>query len=379
MKYNNSFKYLTNNSLSELRGIAGEIRNEPAIAVDLEADSMYHFKERVCLLQIATARKVILIDPLPKGHLNPLKSVFGSNRIKKVFHGADYDIRSLYRDFGIEVSNLYDTQIAAMFTGAKEVGLNAVLKDRFGVETDKRYQKKDWSVRPLPKEMLSYAAMDVRYLLPLWKQLDADLRRQGRDDWVAEECGLLSRVRPAQPDKTPLYLRFKGAGKLSSRSLAVLESLLAHRVKAAEKKDRPLFKIVRNASLLHIAAEPPRNKKQLAEKGELSRKQLSMYGDGMMKAVQKAMSLPDDRLPIYTRRKSRPKPAKVSERIRRLKTWRESKAAKLRLDPSLVLTNAQAISVAETQPKTTGDFRRIPEIRKWQIREFGEEMLSVLG
>jgi len=379
MKYNKSFKYLTNDSLSDLRRLAGEIGDEPAIAVDLEADSMYHFREKICLLQIATVRRVILIDPLPKGHLDPLQPVFSSSRIMKVFHGADYDIRSLYRDFGIEVNNLYDTQIAATYLGAKEVSLSAVLASRFGVTVDKTYQKKDWSIRPLPENMLTYAAMDVRYLLPLWRQLDAELKKQGRSEWVAEECGLLSRVRPVQPGKAPLYLKFKGAGKLAPRSLAVLESLLTHRMKAAEKKDRPLFKIMRNASLLHIAAQPPRNKGQLEERGRLSRKQLSMYGDGMMKAIRQAMVLPDDRLPVYPRRRSKPKPAKVSERIRRLKTWRESRAAKLRLDPSLVCTNAQAAAISETGPKAIADFHGIPEIRQWQIREFGEEILSVLG
>jgi len=133
---------------SELEKIARSFEKEKIIAVDLESDSMYHFKEKVCLIQMATKRNSILIDPLQIRNLSSIKPLFSNQNIKKIFHGADYDIRSLYRDFKIKVNNLFDTELACRFLGIKETGLEAVLKNFFRISLNKKYQKKDWSIRP---------------------------------------------------------------------------------------------------------------------------------------------------------------------------------------------------------------------------------------
>ena len=93
-------------TLSELKTVADLFKKEKAIAVDLEADSMYHFKEKVCLIQMATHDINVVIDPLKIHDLSPLKPLFENRSIKKIFHGADYDVRSLYRDFKININNL---------------------------------------------------------------------------------------------------------------------------------------------------------------------------------------------------------------------------------------------------------------------------------
>jgi len=128
---------------------------------------MYHYFEKVCLLQIATESVSYVLDPLALRDLSALKPVFSNPRIRKVFHGADYDIRSLSRDFGFEVENLFDTQMACKFLGLQETGLEALLRERFQVELNKKFQRADWSKRPLSRDMLEYAAMDGNYLIPL--------------------------------------------------------------------------------------------------------------------------------------------------------------------------------------------------------------------
>ncbi|KPJ78777.1 MAG: hypothetical protein AMJ54_02315, partial [Deltaproteobacteria bacterium SG8_13] len=240
-------------SASEIARLVRSVGKTGRLAVDLEADSMYHFQERVCLLQMATDRHQAVIDPLSIEDLSALKPMFNNPRLQKVFHGADYDVRSLYRDFQIEIRNLFDTQLASRFVGLKETGLEAVLQARFGVNLDKKYQRKDWSQRPLPPEMIAYAANDVRYLIELAEMLEEELRAKARLAWVQEECEHLSRVGPVHNGKEPLFLNFKGAGRLSPRSLAVLEALLQLRVALARKKDRPLFKVFSNKSLLTLA------------------------------------------------------------------------------------------------------------------------------
>lgn len=378
MKDNNSFSYSAIDSFPQLKAIAGELEKEKTIAVDLEADSMYHFREKVCLIQMATRKKSIIIDPLRIDDLSPLKPLFLRDDIKKIFHGADYDVRCLYRDFDVKINNLFDTQIASMFLGVNETSLDAVLQHRFKVRLNKKYQKKDWSVRPLPEEMLSYAAMDVKYLLPLCDQLKTALAQLNRLSWVEEECEMLSKVRPASVNNEPLFLKFKGAGRLDPRTLAILESLLVFRKRMAEKKDKPLYKIFRNASLMRIAMHMPPNKERLAAMGELSQKQIGMYGDGLIRAVTRASKMADDNLPAYPRERSRPMKVGVPERVRTLKSWRQSRANRLNMDPALICNNALAGFIATRNPRDIAGLQTIPGIRKWQIREFGKEIITVL-
>ena len=105
------------NTRKKLENLVNTIENEKAIGVDLEADSMYHFKEKVCLIQIATPTKNVVIDPLIVEDLFLLKPIFQRGDICKIFHGADYDVRSLFRDFRISINNLFDTELACRFLG----------------------------------------------------------------------------------------------------------------------------------------------------------------------------------------------------------------------------------------------------------------------
>ena len=142
MNHSPSFAYNLICNESQLQQFVNRIRHEKFIAVDLEADSMFHYQEKVCLLQMAAKGENVVIDPLEVGDLSPLLPIFKDEAICKVFHGSDYDIRSLYRDFSIEINNLFDTQLASMFMGERETSLGAVVKKRFGIKLDKRYQKK---------------------------------------------------------------------------------------------------------------------------------------------------------------------------------------------------------------------------------------------
>lgn len=240
-------------SPSALKKTVSVLSRVGIIGVDQESDSLYHYREKVCLLQLAAEGRSYVIDPLTLQDLSPLRSLFFDPSIRKIFHGADYDIRVLNRDFGFEVNNLFDTQLACQFLGMAETGLEAVLRSRFQVNLNKKYQRADWSQRPLPKEMIEYASLDGRYLIPLAHLLEEELRQKGRLSWVEEECRSLARVRFSPPSRTPLFLRVKGAGKLDRRGLAVLEELLRIREEEARKRDLPPFKILRSEILLTLA------------------------------------------------------------------------------------------------------------------------------
>ncbi len=366
----------------DLSLLAADLEKEPVIAVDLEADSMFHYQEKVCLLQISTPSKNILVDPLALGNLSPLAPVFADPNIKKVFHGADYDIRSLHRDFDIEVNCLFDTQIAAGFLGARELGLAGLLKDRFGVTLQKKYQKKDWSQRPLPIAMLEYAVSDTLHLLPLAGLLEEELRAKGRLYWVEEECHILSKVRANLNNDNPLFLKFRGAGKLDTRSLAVLEAILKFRDHIASRQDRPLFKVLGAAPVLEMVKKKPRTKKALQEIRGLGAGQIKTFGPSLLTVIRKALGLPEDALPIYPKKAGYgydQKEPKVSERVQALKEWRNKVADDLGIDRSLVTTTAQIKAMAMANPKEPKDIQAIAGMRNWQSRVFGEEICALLN
>ena len=362
-----------------LENLVETIGNEKAIGVDLEADSMYHFQEKVCLIQIASRRTNVVIDPLMIKDLSPLKPLFKKPEIQKIFHGADYDVRSLYRDFRITINNLFDTELASRFLGYSETSLEAVLKNKFDVTLDKKYQRKDWSKRPLPQDMISYAAKDARYLLSLAENLSAELKDKGRLGWVKEECEILSRVRPNTDNSQPLYMHFKGAGRLDPRSLAVLESLLQYRRKIAQKKDMPLFRIFSSRTLLELAEKKPLNLKKLEDAGILSPRQISMYGRKLIQTINGAMQILPKNLPAYPRKKSPKVPLVVSGRVKALKQWRDAKASRLEIDPALIFTKSLISAIALQKPSKVSDLAAIQELKNWQRKEFGRDIVQLMN
>jgi len=372
----NTYKMI--NTRNELENLVGTIENETAVGVDLEADSMYHFTEKVCLIQMAAANVNAVIDPLAVKDLSALKPIFKRNDICKIFHGADYDVRSLYRDFRIRIHNLFDTELASRFLGFPETGLEAVLQKKFAVTLDKKFQRKDWSRRPLPPAMIAYAANDTRYLLPLAQSLKAELEEKRRLEWVYEECEYLSKVRPSTVINQPLYMNFKGAGKLDSRSLAVLEALLGFRREIACRKDKPLFRIFGNRSLVELAAKKPLDLKQLEKTGALSARQISMYGRQMLRAIQGAMKLAAEALPVYPRKKGRRVPLTVAGRVKALRNWRDKQVQKLAIDPALICNKALISAIAVQRPLKINELVAIKEMKNWQREEFGRDIVRVM-
>ncbi len=371
--------YIIVDNEAELEEAARYIEVADTIGVDIEADSLFHFCERVCLVQIRANGKCFLIDPLAVSDLSPLKPVFADDKVLKILHGSDFDVRSLYRDFGIKINNLFDTEIAARFLGERESGLDTILTKRFGVKLDKRYQRKDWTKRPLPDEMLNYAARDTLYLIELAEQLTEELEEKNRLEWVQEESTLLSMVRPPEANGDPLFFRFRGAGTLAGRELATLEELLKMRVSMARKMDLPLFKVIGNKPLLSLAFAMPQTRSEIERVRVLSEKQINRFCREILKSVENAFKIAENALPIYPRKKPRPFPSRAPKRLTAIKEWRDAKAVELNLDPSIVLTKALISAFAAKNPLTQTKLSEIEDLKNWQKNEFGENILSILN
>ncbi len=363
---------------SSLGRMAAELEKEPAIAVDLEGDSLFHYREQACLLQISTRSLNILVDPLALKDLSLLSAVFASLRVQKIFHGADNDIRALHRDFGIEVKSLFDTQIAARFLGSKETGLATLLKQKLGVHIDKKYQKKDWSKRPLPPPMLDYAVQDTFYLLSLSAMLKEELCTEDRLAWVEEECRVLSKVRQDPPAKGPLFFGFKGASRLDRTSLAVLESILQLRDETARRRNLPPFKILTNTPIMEIVEKKPKSQLELSSINGLSARQIRTLGDSILKRTEQAMNTGEEELPAFPRNRRRQMDSRVSGRVKALKAWRKRRARDIGIDGSVVCTNAQIDAIAFIFPHEQEELAAIPGLRVWQRELFGGEICALL-
>jgi len=373
-------------TFSELKSLCRDLLREEILALDTEADSLYHYFPKVCLIQISTNRHAFVIDPLAIETMDPLRPLLASQQIKKVFHGADYDVRSLFRDFTIRVNNLFDTMVASQFIGENEPALAAVVKRRFGAILNKKYQRANWSKRPLSLDMMLYAARDTAHLIRLYRQLVEELEAKGRLSWVEEECEILSRdgrTGDKAPETTPagrppLFKRFKGAGKMALRDLAVLEHVLVFRENMAKEKDLPPFRLFSNSVIQHLVLAKPTHREALRKTQHLPAEFIRLYADGILKAIQRGLELPEDQLPSYPRVRRRPQAPEKQTRLKCLKRWRGLKAKELEMQTGLICNNVLLDALAGDNPNDMHGLKAIPGMKVWQREAFGPEIIEVL-
>lgn len=344
------------------------------IAVDTEADSLHSYFDKVCLIQISVPDEDLIVDPLAGVELARFGELLANPAITKVFHGGDYDLRILHRDFGFTVRNLVDTSVCAQLLGYEAIGLAALLDRHFGVKLNKTHQRADWSMRPLPPDMLDYASMDTHYLIALAARLREELEALGRWEWAVEEFARLENVRyrEASDEDAEPWRKVKNIGNLDRRSLAIVRDIYAWRDALARKADRPPFKILGNDTLVEIAKAKPATHRDLAHISAVSRYHADRYGRELVAIVRRALEIPDAELPG----KNEPKPwirdKSLEARINRLKSVRDRYAKELKIEPSVLGARHILAAIA------TGHTLDVPAMREWQKRLMGEALLEAL-
>lgn len=345
-----------------------------AIGVDLESNAMHVFRARLCFVQLSVPGRILVLDTLAEGvDAKILSETFLDPGVRKIFHDAQGDLRMLAGE-GLRVRGLFDTQRAATLLGLPKVGLGDLVESRFGVQLAKEHQTADFGKRPVPEELLAYVKDDVRYLLPLAEELEAELR--AKDIWEEFE---LECERIAEESTTPETLprpKLPG-GARDALGRAIAEAVDRIRYEEAEARDVPVGRALSNAAVGAIAARRPRTLKQLARIPGMKGSFLRVRGEEILRAIEALREkeargeLPEPP-PL-------PRPdAARRKREERLKAWRNEAAEAREVVPMVVLPNPILERLAAEPPADLEALRQIPWLGEKRVRLYGRAILDVL-
>jgi ribonuclease D len=358
----------------EVARVCKAARAQGALALDTEADSFHSYFHKLCLVQLSFAGGDYLIDPLAleRSALQPLAAALGDRSVRKLMHGADYDLRVLDRDLGAHVANLADTQVAAQLLGEPQTGLAALLEKWLGVHLDKRFQRADWGARPLPPQLVAYAAGDTAHLEALADLMAQRLDALHRLEWWREECKALETVRWEPPRRNEFaFERIKGAGRLKGPARDRLAALHAWRELVAAGEDVPSFRVLRGESLIALAVQAPTDLQALAKVPSVGAGTARRYGPALL-----ALLASPPPAPVRERRRPPPVDREREARLREARTTRDEAAAALGIDPGVLAPRASLETFVDRLPL---DETQLCEClaRRWRAAELAPRLLPL--
>jgi ribonuclease D len=345
------------------------------LAIDTESDSLYRYQERVCFLQIAVGNYAWLVDTLAVRNLEPLRPVFEGPGLK-VFHGADYDLSCMLRDFNFRFANVFDTMIAAQLLGREQLGLAALVREYFAVDLDKTLTRHDWGTRPIEPRHLRYLIEDVVHLTGVYERLSRELAAQDLLEEASLEFErLLQSIGPKAPFDPEGFRSIRGAHTLDRRGLSILRELYLLRDRLAARADKPPFKVFGNHHLLAIAEAAPHDLDSLWNAARFPAHMMRRFGETLLDAVAAGVDN-EERVPFRVRPKGTRPPEVQLAWVDALKAWRRDASARDRRTTMAILPNHLLFRIAELRPATLADLAAVPLIGKKRLARYGEEILS---
>ena len=244
----------------------------PYVTVDTEFLREKTYWPELCLVQIAGPDEAVAIDALAPGiDLAPLMALLQDRSVLKVFHAARQDIEIFHHLSGLVPAPLFDTQIAAMVCGfGDSVSYETLAGKLAGARIDKSSRFTDWTHRPLTEKQLTYALADVTHLRVVYEKLSAALETSGRTPWLSDEMVILNDPKTYLLDPVDAWKRLKTRGG-NRRFMAILRELAAWRESAAQKRDIPRSRVLKDEAILEIASNAPQSVDELARVRALGR------------------------------------------------------------------------------------------------------------
>jgi len=280
----------------EVARIAALARAGGRLGIDTEFMSEGRYRALLCLVQVVaddpdasdgTGRRIALFDTLEPLDPAPLAEVLADPEIEIVLHAARQDVALLRRVWSTEVTNVFDTQVAAGFAGqGAQTGYGNLLGSVLRQHVAKSASYTRWDARPLTAEQLAYAREDVLHLFELSDALHARLEAKGRLEWAREECRRLEGATDERDPETA-FERLPRAASLDPRSRAVARELAAWRERTASAEDKPVGTILPDPALVEIAKRKPGSVAELEQIRGLHGGHLKRRGGELIEAVRR--------------------------------------------------------------------------------------------
>jgi ribonuclease D len=360
------------------------------VAVDAERASGYRYTQRAYLVQLRRAGSgTVLIDPMPLDDLHTLDEALAET--EWVLHAASQDLACL-AELGMKPRRLFDTELAARLAGFERVGLAALTEQLLGYTLEKHHSAADWSTRPLPESWLTYAALDVEMLTDLRDHLAAELDRQGKSAWAAEEFAALvasadkvPRLRPDPWRRTSGIHRVRGA-----RAQSRVRSLWYARDGVASRRDSAPGRVLPDSAIIAAAELDPKDERVLLTLPGFGGRSVRRLARVWLDALDEARSLSDDELPVNQPVDGPPPPHRWAERdpiaAARLARCRHvvvSTAETHNLPPENLISPDFIRRLAWSPPEevtrqTVGDILRGFGARAWQVGLIADDLAEVL-
>lgn len=358
--------YILVSDEKSLANLIEDLSHYEIAAVDTEADSMYHYSVRLCLIQITIGEHHYIVDPLSPLDISPIFKMPAMEHL--IFHGADYDLRMLWHHYRFSPKQVFDTMIAAKFLGEPSLGYASLVQKYFGVTLPKDNQKSDWTVRPLPTDMCEYAIHDTFYLHELCAKLGEQLKAQGTFGWMIETCSDLIEKAKFQKEEDPERWRIAGSSRLRPQALNILKQVWNFREEEAKRLDRPPYKVFGNELMLAIVRAAvysfPNVREDILPK--LPRNFVGDRRKRFLDMLQSAMEIPESDWPEAFHRPPPPQISPDGELIDALKEWRDEHAAELRIESSMLANRAQLIALATPFGSSWNDRFDAAHFLRWQ-------------
>ena len=348
------------------------------VSLDTEADSLHHYHEKVCLIQLSIDRQNFIVDPLAEINVPSLLEVLRNCRL--VVHGGEYDLRMLRASFDYEhKSDVFDTMLAAQILGYERLGLVNLVEDILGINLSKKGRKSDWSNRPLTENQLAYACDDTRYLDRISGHLSEELKKLGRLEWHQESCQrMMAQTREVKPPADPERAwRIKGHRTLRPRQLAVLRSIWHWREQNACDADLPPFKIIGNATLIEICKWATGGDFHKGSGPKLPRNINGHRRDDLLKAVDEGLKLPESDLPRHY--VGRYDPSADRKLVDALKAECTQIAREHNIETSVIAPRSMLEAIVVSGARTVEQILASTSAMKWQARLIVPAVVCVLG
>lgn len=358
-----------------LEEVASDLRAAPRLALDIESNGFYAYREKVCLLQVSSPSQDYIIDPIAVSDLSTLAPLCADPAIEKVFHAGEYDVLCLKRDYGFSFANVFDTMIASRVLGFKELGLAAAIERHFAVKLSKKLQRADWGKRPLTREQIRYAQLDTHYLMRLADIQHAMLKEKGRLEDAAEAFADLAAIEPNPKSFDPEgFWRLAAREKLSGAQTACLKEVYLFREEQAQSRDRAPFRVMPEDLMVRIARAMPQSIPDLERVRGMSPYLLQRYGQALMKAVSRGReSQPLEEAP----RPARPRMDRREWRLfEELRQWRKKQAEEEGVEPVVILSSDTLREIARLAVENGGDPLR--KLSGLKLRRYGAELHRLL-